>query len=95
MKATSTVAGTMFTTAIYSENPDNAIDEPLINFQNAALTANVLETDTIALVGGDANPNPSTFTSIIDAGSQTLIVQGSVELGGSCEIRGTAVPASS
>lgn len=95
IKVTSTVAGTLFTTAIYKENTDNAIDDPQINFQNAALGANVTQTDTIAVAGGDATNNPSTFTSIIDTGSQTLIVQGSVELGTSCEIRGTAVPATS
>jgi hypothetical protein len=95
IKVNSPTAGTLFTTAIYKENPDNAIDGPQINFQNGTLSANSTETDTVALAGGDATNNPSTFTTVIDNGTQTIVVTGSVQLSTSCQIRGIAVPASS
>jgi hypothetical protein len=95
MKVTSTTAGTVFTTAIWKESTEAADDNPSINFQNAALAANTTETDSLAVAGGDATNNPSTFTSVIDTGTQTLIVTGRVELSSSCTIRGTVVPATS
>ncbi len=91
IKVTSTAAGAVATSGIRAENPDNSIDEPQPFFDSSSLGVGPTVTHNIALAGGDATTNPSTFTSVIDAGDSTVVVSGAVALASSCTIRGLAV----